>query len=79
MHDASTWEARVGSGRELLAERYPRGSDQLLGSLTSRFSPAATKEWFEAEGVTLKVEASVASNRLALGTARAPSPSPRAP
>jgi hypothetical protein len=32
MHDATTWEARVGSGRDLLSERYPRGADQLLGA-----------------------------------------------
>ena len=32
MHDAATWEARVGSGRDLLSERYPRGADQLLGA-----------------------------------------------
>lgn len=57
MHDASTWESHGGSGRDLLSERYPRGADQLLGSLTSRFSPVATAEWFEAEGVELKVEA----------------------
>ena len=32
MHDATTWDARVGSGRDLLSERYPRGADQLLGA-----------------------------------------------
>ena len=32
MHDATTWESRVGSGRDLLSERYPRGADQLLGA-----------------------------------------------
>ena len=53
MHDAQTWEA----SRELVAQRYPRGADQLLGSLSSRFSPVETKAWFEAEGVQLKVEA----------------------
>ncbi len=39
MHDAQTWEA----SRELVAQRYPRGADQLLGSLSSRFSPVETK------------------------------------
>ena len=46
MHDATTWEARVGSGRDLLSERYPRGADQLLGApawseLTSRAAARA--------------------------------------
>ncbi len=41
MHDAATWETR--GARELLAGRYPRGADQLLGLLTSRFSPHDTQ------------------------------------
>ena len=54
MHDAATWDPR--GARELLAQRYPRGSSELVGALSSRFSPTETKAWFEAEGVQLKRE-----------------------
>ena len=39
MHDAQTWQA----SRDAVAQRYPRGADQLLGSLASRFSPEETQ------------------------------------
>ena len=55
MHDETTWEPR--GGRELLKSRYPRGASQLLGILSSRFSPVDTAAWFRAEGVELKREA----------------------
>jgi predicted flavoprotein YhiN len=54
MHDSATWDPR--GARELLKARYPRGASQLVGPLSSRFSPLETKAWFEAEGVTLKRE-----------------------
>lgn len=54
MHDSATWDPR--GARDLLKARYPRGATQLVGPLSSRFSPLETKAWFEAEGVTLKRE-----------------------
>jgi predicted flavoprotein YhiN len=36
--------------------RYPRGALELLGSLSTRFSPVDTAAWFKAEGVELKCE-----------------------
>ncbi len=39
----------------LLAERYPRGSREMLGPF-NRFQPRDTVEWFEARGVRLKTE-----------------------
>jgi predicted flavoprotein YhiN len=48
MHD-------VKPPRELVSS-YPRGSKQLLGPFSARFSPAETRQWFEREGVELKVE-----------------------
>eukprot|EP00967_Tisochrysis_lutea_P024840 scaffold28541_cov30-Tisochrysis_lutea.AAC.1 len=54
MHDSATWDPR--GARDLLQQRYPRGSSELVGPLSSRFSPLETKAWFEAEGVTLKRE-----------------------
>jgi len=54
MHDADTWDP---SNRDLVGTRYPRGTSQLVGLLTARFSPVETAAWFEAEGVTLKREA----------------------
>jgi hypothetical protein len=55
MHDSATWDPR--GARDLLKARYPRGASQLVGPLSSRFSPLETKAWFEAEGVMLKREA----------------------
>ena len=41
--------------RELVCS-YPRGERELLGPFSARFSPADTLQWFENEGVALKVE-----------------------
>jgi predicted flavoprotein YhiN len=40
-----------------LVSSYPRGERELLGPFTSHFSPHKTRDWFEREGVELKVEA----------------------
>jgi predicted Rossmann fold flavoprotein len=55
MHDQGTWDER--GSRDLLMERYPRGSAELTGPLTRAFSPPETAAWFEREGVELKREA----------------------
>ena len=39
-----------------LVRSYPRGERELLGPFSARFSPADTLQWFENEGVALKVE-----------------------
>lgn len=40
----------------MYVQGYPRGSRELLGPLSSRFSPADTYNWFTSRGVTLKTE-----------------------
>ncbi len=39
-----------------LVRSYPRGSRELLGAFTARFSPSDTWQWFVGEGVSLKTE-----------------------
>jgi predicted Rossmann fold flavoprotein len=48
MHD-------VKPARELVRS-YPRGERELIGPFSARFSPEQTRQWFEDEGVELKVE-----------------------
>jgi predicted Rossmann fold flavoprotein len=39
-----------------LSEHYPRGNRELIGPFTSQFTQHQTFQWFENEGVSLKVE-----------------------
>ncbi|KAG8460626.1 hypothetical protein KFE25_011401 [Diacronema lutheri] len=55
MHDPSTWAP--ADAKQLLAGRYPRGSQELISPLLAGFSPDETAAWFRAEGVALKREA----------------------
>lgn len=41
---------------EYILSGYPRGSKELRGLLTKRFSPAQAQEWFTSRGVQLKTE-----------------------
>lgn len=55
MHDPLSWQP--AAAKDLLAGRYPRGSQELISPLLSGFSPTQTADWFRAEGVRLKREA----------------------
>lgn len=43
-------------GPQIISKGYPRGQRELLGPLTTSFTPDDTFNWFQREGVSLKIE-----------------------